>query len=516
MSKNDSFDRVRGPELHLSATIDADDTVLVLGLIGPESTDGDGDGDTGEPTLVTVDGILDDAAAEQISASLAALGATGKHGEVHRFPAPASVPVELIVTVGLGAATDLDDADKVRQAAGIVARSLDGRDSVATTLSDANLAAAAEGFFLGAYRFEEFRSDKSRSKKAPLSSVTLLVEERSKEARAELAHAAAVADCVALARDFVNTPPSHLYPQEFADRARILAGGAGLKVEILDDTELEKNGYGGIVGVGKGSSRLPRLVRLTHNAGKDAKTVALVGKGITFDSGGLSLKSGDGMMTMKMDKGGGAAVLAAMCALPALKVRQRVSAYVPLTDNMPGPDAQRPGDVFTAHNGKTVEVLNTDAEGRLVLADALSVAADAEPDAIIDLATLTGAVMVALGQRIAGLMGNNTDFSGQISDAAKWAGESVWELPLPEEYRSALDSPVADLKNIGGDRYGGALTAGLFLSEFVPEGMPWAHLDIAGTAWSDSDTAEAGKGGTGFGVRTLLRLVERFSVPAAG
>ena len=172
MSKNDSFDRVRGPELHLSATIDADDTVLVLGLIGPESTDGDGDGDTGEPTLVTVDGILDDAAAEQISASLAALGATGKHGEVHRFPAPASVPVELIVTVGLGAATDLDDADKVRQAAGIVARSLDGRDSVATTLSDANLAAAAEGFFLGAYRFEEFRSDKSRSKKAPLSSVT--------------------------------------------------------------------------------------------------------------------------------------------------------------------------------------------------------------------------------------------------------------------------------------------------------------------------------------------------------
>ena len=169
--------------------------------------------------------------------------------------------------------------------------------------------------------------------------------------------------------------------------------------------------------------------------------------------------------------------------------------------------------MFRAHNGKTVEVLNTDAEGRLVLADALSVAAEAKPDAIIDLATLTGAVMVALGKRIAGLMGNNDDFTGQVSDAAKWAGESVWTLPLPDEYRSALDSPVADLKNIGGDRYGGALTAGLFLSEFVPEGLPWAHLDIAGTAWSDEDTAETCKGATGFGVRTLLRLVERFAAP---
>ncbi len=330
-------------------------------------------------------------------------------------------------------------------------------------------------------------------------------------------------EAVAFARDLVNEPGGSATPAALAKTVAERAMAAGLGVKLMDEKAIAKAGMGGLIAVNKGSTQPPRFIQLTYQPSGGSKNsygsgahLALVGKGITFDSGGLSLKSGDGMMTMKMDKGGGAAVLAAMCALPALKVRQRVSAYVPLTDNMPGPDAQRPGDVFTAHNGKTVEVLNTDAEGRLVLADALSVAADAEPDAIIDLATLTGAVMVALGQRIAGLMGNNTDFSGQISDAAKWAGESVWELPLPEEYRSALDSPVADLKNIGGDRYGGALTAGLFLSEFVPEGMPWAHLDIAGTAWSDSDTAEAGKGGTGFGVRTLLRLVERFSVPAAG
>ena len=380
MSKNDSFDRVRGPELHLSATIDADDTVLVLGLIAPDSSGEDTGAEPGDPTLVTIDGILDDAAAEQISASLKVLGATGKHGEVHRFPAPSSVPVELIVTVGLGAAADLDDADKVRQAAGIVARSLDGLASVATTLSDVNLAAAAEGFFLGSYRFEEFRSDKSRSKKAPPTSVTLLVEERTKEAKTELAHAVAVADCVALARDFVNTPPSHLYPQEFAERARVLAGAAGLKVEILDDAELTKNGYGGIIGVGKGSSRLPRLVRLTHNAGKDAKTVALVGKGITFDTGGISLKPPAGMENMTSDMGGAAAVIASTILAAKLGLGVNVIATVPMAENMPSDTAQRPGDVLTQYGGVTVEVINTDAEGRLILADAIVRAGEDDPD----------------------------------------------------------------------------------------------------------------------------------------
>jgi leucyl aminopeptidase len=509
VSKNDSFDRVRGPELHLSSTIDADDTVLVLGLIGPESADGPSPSDApAEPTLVTVDGILDDAAAEQISASLKVLGATGKHGEVHRFPAPASVPVDLIVTIGLGAPADVDDADKVRQAAGIVARSLDGLDSVATTLSDANLDAAAEGFFLGAYRFEEFRSDKSRAKKAPPSSVTLLVEERTREAKAELSHAAAVADCVALARDFVNTPPSHLYPEEFADRARVLAGAAGLKVEILDDAELARSGYGGIIGVGKGSSRLPRLVRLTHNAGKDAKTVALVGKGITFDTGGISLKPPAGMENMTSDMGGAAAVIASTILAARLGLDVNVIATVPMAENMPSDTAQRPGDVLTQYGGITVEVINTDAEGRLILADAIVRAGEDNPDYLIDTATLTGAQMVALGTRTPGVMGTD-EFRDRVARLSAGTGENAWPMPLPTELRAELNSRVADLVNAGAQRWGGMLLAGVFLKEFVPEGVQWAHIDIAGPAFNTGGAwGYNPKGGTGVPVRTILAVLE--------
>jgi leucyl aminopeptidase len=236
-------------------------------------------------------------------------------------------------------------------------------------------------------------------------------------------------------------------------------------------------------------------------------TVAFVGKGITFDSGGLSLKTAEGMTDMKCDMAGAAAVAAATCALGSLGVGVRVVAFLPLTDNMTGGGAQRPGDVFTARNGTTVEVLNTDAEGRLVLADALCLAVEERPAAIVDLATLTGACMVALGPSIAGLMGNDDVFTGIVEAAAEDAGERVWQLPLPPDYRPSLDSAVADLKNIGG-RYGGTLTAGLFLKEFVDDSIPWAHLDIAGPAFRSEPDADAPKGGTGFGVRTLLRLVE--------
>ena len=376
--------------------------------------------------------------------------------------------------------------------------------------------ALAEGLVSGAYSYDEYKTSEVKLRDI------VIVSKLGRELSSGVQRGRVVGEAVAFARDLVNEPGGSATPAALAKTVAERAMAAGLGVKLMDEKAIAKAGMGGLIAVNKGSTQPPRFIQLTYQPSGTSKSadgagahLALVGKGITFDSGGLSLKTGDGMMTMKMDKGGGASVLAAMCALPALKVRQRVTAFVPLTDNMPGPDAQRPGDVFRAHNGKTVEVLNTDAEGRLVLADALSVAADAKPDAIIDLATLTGAVMVALGKRIAGLMGNNDDFTGQVSDAAKWAGESVWTLPLPDEYRSALDSPVADLKNIGGDRYGGALTAGLFLSEFVPEGLPWAHLDIAGTAWSDEDTAETCKGATGFGVRTLLRLVERFVAPGA-
>ena len=235
-----------------------------------------------------------------------------------------------------------------------------------------------------------------------------------------------------------------------------------------------------------------------------------MGKGLTFDAGGLSIKSGQGMMDMKMDMGGAAAVVGAMSVMPDVAPRCRVRAYLPMTDNMLGGDATRPGDVLTIRNGKTIEVLNTDAEGRLVLADALSLASEGKPDAVIDLATLTGACMVALGPRIAGLMGRGDAFLEQVEAASSRTGERVWRLPLPDDYRRMVDSPVADMKNIGGP-HGGAITAGLILGEFVAEGIDWAHLDIAGPAFTDSDDAEVVRGGTGFGVRLLVDLASSFT-----
>ena len=253
-------------------------------------------------------------------------------------------------------------------------------------------------------------------------------------------------------------------------------------------------------------------MRLAYEPAGARATVAFIGKGVVFDSGGLSLKPAAGMETMKTDMSGAAAVIAAMSALRDLGVKIRVIGYIPLVENMPSGTAIRPGDVLLHRNGKTVEVLNTDAEGRLILADALAMAAEDAPDAMVDLATLTGACVVALGEKIAGLMGNNDAWTTQVREAADRAGESVWPLPLPSEYRKLLDSEVADLANIGGGRYGGALTAGLFLKEFVGD-VPWAHLDIAGPARSASDDGHVLKGGTGFGVRTLLELADHFRQP---
>ena len=265
-----------------------------------------------------------------------------------------------------------------------------------------------------------------------------------------------------------------------------------------------------------GSDQPPRLVKLTYTPpGKATGTVALVGKGITFDSGGLSLKTADGMETMKTDMSGAAAVIGTMSVLRQAGVKTKVVAYVPTTENMPGGRAIKPGDVLKIRNGKTVEVLNTDAEGRLILADGLSLAVEEKPDAIIDLATLTGACVVALGMKIAGLMGNDDAWIGQVRDAADRVGEPMWPLPLPQEYRKDLDSEIADLKNITGGRGGGALTAGLFLAEFAGD-VPWAHLDIAGPARAGSDDGYIGKGGTGFGVRTLVEVLSTFEKPKAG
>ncbi|MGH9033270.1 MAG: leucyl aminopeptidase family protein, partial [Acidimicrobiia bacterium] len=269
---------------------------------------------------------------------------------------------------------------------------------------------------------------------------------------------------------------------------------------------------GGVLGVGQGSDNPPRFVRLTYAPTGAKGTLALVGKGVVFDSGGLSLKTSSGMETMKTDMSGAAAVIAAMSVLSDAGVKVNVVGYVPMVENMPSGAAIRPGDVLRIRNGKTVEVLNTDAEGRLILADALSLASEDKPDAVVDLATLTGACMVALGDKVAGLMGNDSGWTDQVRAAADRAGEPVWPLPLPGEYRKLLESEVADLRNIGTGNYGGALTAGLFLQEFV-DGVPWAHLDIAGPARAGGDDGYIAKGGTGFGVRTIVELATGFTKP---
>jgi leucyl aminopeptidase len=282
-------------------------------------------------------------------------------------------------------------------------------------------------------------------------------------------------------------------------------------VKVLGVAELEAQKLGGVLGVGQGSQQTPRFVRMTYNPSGARGSLALVGKGVVFDSGGLSLKPAGGMETMKTDMSGGAAVIATMSVLEELGVRAKVTGYVPMVENMPSGQAIRPGDVLRIRNGKTVEVLNTDAEGRLILADALSLAAEDEPDAIVDAATLTGACMVALGEKVAGLMGNRDSWCDQVRAAADRAGEPVWPLPLPKQYRKQIDSEIADIKNIGGS-YGGALTAGLFLEEFV-DGVPWVHLDIAGPARANADDGELVKGGTGFGVRTLVEVASSFKKP---
>ena len=318
---------------------------------------------------------------------------------------------------------------------------------------------------------------------------------------------AALANAMGLVRDLVNAPGGDLTPSAFADQAEEVAAEVGLEIEVLDRAAIKEAGLGGLLGVARGSSQEPRFVTLTHRpVGRPKGSVALVGKGVTFDSGGLSIKTTPGMEWMKGDMAGAATVLGVMSLVPQFAPRMLVTAYLPLTDNMLGPDATRVGDVLRTRNGKTVEVINTDAEGRLILADALALAAEADPDAIIDVATLTGACVVALGERTAGVMGNHADLQERVLDAAGAAGEDMWPLPFPPHLRKTIDSEIADLRNIGANGYGGALTAGIFLQEFVAN-VPWSHLDIAGPADTTTAYDENARGGTGFGVRTLVNLL---------
>ena len=440
---------------------------------------------------------------------LGRLGFTAKAEQVQVVPDGG----RLVVAVGLGPA-DKVDTDGLRRASASLARSVRGRRSLALDLASVTDAvpgpeaarAVVEGTALALYRFG-YKSTKDKDR---LSRVTL-VGSTAAGVRTAVDQAVAVAEGVKLARDLVNEPGGSLTPPKFANRVRRMARDSGLAVKVLDEAAIRRARLGGLLGVSRGSTQPPRFVELTWTPkGRPKGTLALVGKGLTFDSGGLSIKGGVGMMDMKMDMGGAAAVVGAMSTLSVLAPRCRVRAYLPMTDNMLGGDATRPGDVLTIRNGKTIEVLNTDAEGRLVLADALSMASEAKPDAIVDLATLTGACMVALGPRIAGLMGRDDGFLAQVEGASARTGERVWRLPLPADYRTMVDSPVADMKNIGGP-HGGAITAGLILGEFVADGIPWAHLDIAGPAFADGDDCEVTRGGTGFGVRLLVDLVCSFT-----
>ena len=440
--------------------------------------------------------------------ALIGLGATGKADEVTRIATLGAVKAPVLVAVGLG--KDGFDAEGLRRAAGSAVRALAGASTSAVLALPADdavqLRAVAEGGLLAAYSFTTFRQASLAEQKAPVTALTVV--SGVKDARQVVRRAEVVSRAVKLARDLVNTPPSHLHPVELAEAAGAEARRVGLSVEVLDDKALKKGAYGGIVGVGQGSSNPPRLVHLSHKARGAKRTIALVGKGITFDSGGISIKPALGMEDMKSDMGGAAAVIATLAAVAELGLKINVEAWLPMAENMPSGTAIRPSDVLTLRGGKKVEVNNTDAEGRLILADAIVRACEDSPDVVIDVATLTGAQVVALGQRVAGVMSNNDGLRSHVVSAAGQAGEQMWPMPLPADLRKGLDSDVADLVNTG-PREGGMLTAGLFLQEFVTEGVAWAHLDIAGPAYNTgAPYGYTHVGGTGAAVRTFVQLLE--------
>ncbi|MFF1691453.1 MULTISPECIES: leucyl aminopeptidase [unclassified Streptomyces] len=454
----------------------------------------------------------------KLAAVLETLGASGGEGEVTKLPAPSGFKAPVVLAVGLGPVPEKDesyDPEALRRAAGAAARALAGAKKAAFALpveDSGDAGAIAEGALLGAYSFDAYKesAQDGGNGKAPLGEIALLgAKPRDKAFKAAVERALAVTEELNRARDLVNTPPNDLTPEAFAAVASAAAKEHGIKVQVLDEKALVKGGFGGILGVGAGSEAPPRLVKLSYTSSKADKHLAFVGKGITYDSGGISLKPAGHNETMKCDMAGAAAVFAAVVAAARLKLDVNVTGWLALAENMPSGSATRPGDVLRMYSGKTVEVLNTDAEGRLVLADAIAKASEETPDAIVDVATLTGAMMLALGSRTFGIMANDDAFRTTIHEVAGEVGEPSWPMPLPADLKKGMDSPTADIANMG-ERMGGGLVAGLFLQEFVGEGITWAHLDIAGPAFNEAGAfGYTPKGGTGSAVRTLVRLAER-------
>ena len=445
-------------------------------------------------------------------ATLETLGFTGKVGQTYVVPAEKGA---VSILIGVGEMSKLDTAS-LRKAAAAFARAASGFESVSTTLAhigrlDRKVAAqvVVEGMSLATHRYTDLKTvDKKAPKLATVSLVGTGAATSSGVKRGQV-----IANATNMARDFANMPPAYLTATIFANKAVEIAGQTGLKVEVFNKDQLLAMGCGGIVGVNRGSVEPPRMVRLTYKptGAKGKPHLVLVGKGVMYDSGGISLKPSDpSHAMMKGDMSGAAAVLATMSTLKALGCTNQVTGYLMCTDNLPSGSAMAMGEVLTMRNGKTVEIHNTDAEGRLILADGLSLAAEQKPDAIVDIATLTGACQRALGNGMAGVMGNNQKWIDQLTAAAERTSDKLWQLPLEREYRPALDSYVADMKNVGGEA--GAITAALFLEEFVGD-TTWAHIDIAGPMWTDSDNGWLQKGMTGYGTRLLIDAALNFRRP---
>lgn len=480
-----------------TAAIDIDGDVLVVGV--RKTPDG--------PELTTdLAGVAD---------SLSSVGVSGARDELVRLPG-SGVSATSIALIGLG---DAVDAEALRYGAGSAVRQLTGVDRVVLALpvSTAEEARAAlEGAAIASYEFDSFRSASASATRRHARDIVLATDTSVDES--VVRGARAVATAVHTVRDLSNTPPQQMYPQALADTAVSLAEGTDLTVTVLAEDELRAGGYGGILGVGQGSSRGPRLVKVEYSPAGAAKHLALVGKGITYDTGGLSLKPAGSMLGMKDDMTGAATVLAVTVAAAELALPVRLTAWLCIAENMPSGTAIRPDDVLTIRGGTTVEVTNTDAEGRLVMADGLVAASEEQPDAIIDVATLTGAQVVALGMRTVGVMGND-DLASRVVEVADSVGETFWRMPLPGELKARLSSDVADLVNATpGNTAAGMLLAGVFLNEFVgkregsEEALPWVHLDIAGPSNNKgSGYGYTGKGSTGVSVRTLLELASEFS-----
>ncbi len=465
-----------------------------------------------------------DAATEIDWDFLTAEGFEGKIGQTKVLPAVGGVAL-IVVGVGPSAAVT---PESLRIAAASVARAVGKRQHLSTHLLSAlpthasaatvgrGAQAIVEGVALASYVYNDQKSTPlpSRLTKCTIAPSADASPADVKKLTTSVKRGAAIADAVAFARDLVNGPPSQMTAPVMAKAVADKATKLGLTVKVLDLRAIKAAGFPGLVAVNRGSLVEPRYVELSYGNPKAAKKIHLVGKGVTFDTGGLNLKPYEGMLTMKCDMGGAAAVAGAMMALASVKPNAHVVAHLMLTDNQIGPNATMPSDIIKYANGTTVEVLNTDAEGRLILADGLCLAAKAKPDAIVNVATLTGAVTIALGDFVAGLFSNNDSVAAQISAGSQHAGEAFWRLPLVERYRRLLDSKVADMCNISAPGGGGANTAALFLERFV-NGVPWAHLDIAGPAFIKADDADSTTGGTGFATRTLVEFIDNFEKSAA-